>query len=107
MIEKTITTIVRNQNNCIIYHDDGIYCRWTETKAFDFELIAETKANADGIVILISEEEMANFKGKKIAFDDHEKWTIPKWLIWMVHGKIEPRDEEEKETVEFMRSYII
>ncbi len=105
--KKTITTIVKKADKCVIYHDDGIYCQWTETKAFDFELIAETKANADGIVLLVSEEEMAAFKGKKIAFDDHEKWVIPRWLIWEVYGEMMPSDDEELKIMEFMRGLII
>ena len=107
MMKKTITTIVKKADECVVYHDDGCFCSWTETKAFNFDLIAETKAQADGIVLLVSEEEMTSFRGEKIAFDDHEKWTIPRWLIWMVLGEIEASNDEEAETVEFMRGLII
>ena len=107
MSTKTITTIVKKADECVVYHDDGCFCSWTETKQFNFDLIAETKAQADGIVLLVSEEEMASFKGETIKFDDHEKWTIPRWLIWMVLGEMEASDEEESQTVEFMRGLII
>ena len=105
--KKTITTICKKADECVVYHDDGIYCSWTETQAFNFDLIAETKANADGIVILVSEEEMANFKGETIKFDDHEKWVIPRWLIWMVYDEMEASDDEEQSIVDFVRSCII
>ena len=108
MSEKlTITQIVKKADKCIVYHDDGIYCQWTETQKFDFDLINKTKTEATGIVILITEEEMANFKGETIKFDDHEKWVIPRWLIWEVYGKMECADEEEAKIVEFMRGLII
>ena len=107
MMKKTITTIVKKADECVVYHDDGIFCSWTETKQFNFDLIQEVKSKAEGIVLLVSEEEMATFKGEKIAFDDHEKWTIPKWLIWMVTGEMEASDDEEAQTVEFMRGLII
>lgn len=107
MSTKTITTIVKKADECVVYHDDGIFCRWTETKAFNFDLIAETKAQADGIVLLVSEEEMASFKGETIKFDDHEKWCIPRWLIWMAYGEMEASDDEEQAIVDFMRGLII
>ena len=102
----TITTIVKKAGECVIYNDDGWYCSWTEKKAFNFDLIAETKAEATGIVLLVSEDEMANFKGETIAFDDHKAWCIPKWLIWNVYGEL-PVEEDDQEVVDFMRSCII
>ena len=107
MMKKTITTIVKKADECVVYHDDGIYCSWTENQAFNFDLIQSTKQEADGLVLLVSEEEMTAFKGETIKFDDHTKWTIPRWLIWMVTGEMEASDEEEAELVEFMRGLII
>ena len=103
----TITTIVKKADECVVYQDDGWYCSWSKNQTFNFDLIAETKANTEGIVLLVSEEEFASFKGETIKFDDHEKWVIPKYLIWMVYGKLETETEEEAELVEFMRGLII
>ena len=103
----TITTIVKNGNECVIYHDDGIYCSWTETQKFNFDLISKTKAEADGLVLLVSEAEAQANGGNGAKFDDHKSWCIPRWLIWMVYGKMQPADDKEAKTVEFMRSCII
>ena len=105
MNKKTITTIVKKADECVVYHDDGIYCSWTETKPFNFELISEVKAEADGIVLLVSEEEAKEMNGAK--FDDHEAWILPKWLIWMVYGEMETDDEEEEKLVSFLKSLQI
>ena len=110
MAKKTITTIVKKADKCIVYHDDGWYCKWTETQKFNFDLISKTKAEADGLVLLVSEEEAKEYNGGK--FDQHEAWVISKPLIWMIYGEFpkehwEAEPETVKETVRFMRSCII
>ena len=108
MSEKlTITTIVKKADECVVYHDDGWYCTWKDgVQKFNFELIQKVKTEADGIVLLVSEEEANANSGNNIAFDDFGKWCIPRWLIWNIYGKLEV-DESDKELVEFMRGLII
>jgi len=110
MSKKTITTIVKKADECVVYHDDGIFCRWTETQKFDFDLIQKTKAEADGIVLLVSEEEARKFNGA--TFDNHEAWAISRDLIWMVYGEYpkahwDAESEETKALVRFLRTLQI
>ena len=110
MIKKTITTIVRKNDKAIVYNDDGMFCRWTPIKYFNFELISEVKAREEGIVLLVSEEEAKEFNGAK--YDDHEAWTIPRDIIWMVYGEYpkahwESASEQTKELVRFLRTLQI
>ena len=83
-----------------------MFCTWSETQKFDFDLIAKTKAEADGIVLLVTEEEAKANGGCGAKFDDHEKWCIPKWLIWNIYDDLEV-DEHDKKLVEFMKGCII
>lgn len=110
--DKTITTIVKSGNECVVYHDDGWFCEWTKNQPFNFELIQKTKQEADGLVLLVSEEEAKANGGNGAKFDDHEAWVIDKPFIWMIYGEYpkghwEAEPEHIKETIRFMRSCII
>lgn len=102
-----INTIVRKGNKAVVYNDDGIFCSWTDIKEFNFNLIAEVKAKAgNNFVMLVTEEEMEQFIGEHIDFDDHHKWTISRDLIWVLEGRCEAT-KKEKPVIEFMKSLMI
>ena len=106
MAKKTITTIVKKADECVIYHDDGMFCTWTDKQKFDFNLIADVKAKADGLVLLAPVEEVKAFNGTEAKIDDHEAWVINRDLIWLINGELEPR-ANEVELINFMRGLII
>lgn len=104
--KKTITTIVKKADKCVVYHDDGWFCTWRNgVEDFNFELINRVKNEADGIVLLVSEEE-AKANGGDASFDDFGKWCIPRYRIWQIYGDLEV-EPEEAELVNFMRGLII
>lgn len=112
MSRKNITTIVRKGNNCVIYNDDGMFCKWTETKPFNLETIQEAKEQNDGIILLVSEQEAQSFAGNHMTMENHEAWILERWIIEMVYGTYpkshwENENEETKELVRFLRTLQI
>ena len=106
MAKYEITTIVKKADECVVYHDDGMYCSWTETKKFSLELLNNIKAGADGMVLLVSEAEAQEFAGEHMKFENHSAWTISRDLIWVLYGELEAR-ESEIELVNFLKSLQI
>ena len=103
---------MKKADECVVYHDDGWYCSWSKTQKFNFDLIAKTKAEADGLVLLVTEEEAEAFNGEHYDFDNHESWILSKPYIWMIykdfpkdHWETEP--EDVKRVIRFLRSCII
>ena len=106
MAKTTITTIVKKADECIVYHDDGMFCSWTDKQKFDFELIAQVKAEADGLVMLVSEEEAQAFAGEHMTMENHKAWVISKDILWILEGRFEPRASEE-EFIKFIKGHLI
>ena len=106
MAKIEITTIAKKGNKCVIYNDDGMFCNWTNVKEFNFDLIAETKANATGLVMLVTEEEAQAFAGEHMTIENHEAWTISKDILWILEGRFEA-NEREAEFVEFIKEHLI
>ena len=106
MAKLEITTIAKKGNKCVIYNDDGMFCTWTDKKEFNFEVIAETKANANGVVMLVSEEEAQTFAGEHMTIENHEAWTLPRYILWNVCRDVEA-DEDDVKLVEFIKEHLI
>lgn len=107
MAKLTLTTIVKKADECIIYTDNGIVATWTDKQKFNFDVIAETKKTATGLVMLVTEEEAQAFTGNKYhKLENHEAWTLPRYIIWNVYGKMET-DEDDVKLVEFIKEHLI
>lgn len=111
-MKKQITTIVKKQDKCVVYNDDGIFCRWTPEKDFNFDLLKEIKENNDGIILLVSEEEAEKFLGIHYDYNDHPAWVLERWIIEMIYGTYpkdhwEAENEETKKLVRFLRTLQI
>lgn len=101
-----ITTIAKKGNECVIYNDDGMFCTWTDKKEFNFDVIAETKKTATGLVMLVSEEEAKAFAGEHMTIENHSSWTISKDILWILEGRFEANEREAK-FVEFIKEHLI
>lgn len=108
MAKMEIFTIVRKNDECVIYNEDGMFCSWTDIKKFNFDVIAETKAQAkeNDIVLLVDETEAQNEFGDFMKMENHQAWFISRDIIWILQGRIDPRQSELK-LVNFIRSHQI
>lgn len=104
--KNEITTIVRSGNECIVYHDDGMFCSWTDKKTFNFETISEVKNNTTGYVMLVTEEEAQAFAGEHMKMENHNAWVISKDILWILEGRFEPRASEE-DFINFIKEHLI
>ena len=106
MAKRTITTIAKKGNKCVIYNDDGMFCTWTKTQRFDFETIQKVKNEAEDLVMLVSEEEAQAFAGEHMTIENHNAWVISKDILWILEGRFEA-NEREAELVEFIKEHLI
>jgi len=94
-MKTNITTIVKTtENKCRIFEDDGIFCAWTDIQEYSFDLVAKTKTEATGYVMLVTENDAQNFAGEHMTIDNPNAWVISKDMLWLLEGRFEPRASE-------------
>ena len=107
MAKTNITTIVKTaENECRIFNDDGIFCAWTDVQEYSFELVAKTKAEATGFVMLVTETDAQNFAGEQMTINNPSAWVISKDTLWLLQGRFEPRASEVG-FLNFIREHLI
>lgn len=107
MAKTNITTIVKTtENKCRIFNDDGIFCAWTDVQEYGFDLVAKTKAEAEGFVMFVTENDAQRFAGEHMTIDNPSAWVISRDILWILNGEVEAR-ASEKDFVTFIREHLI
>lgn len=107
MKKTNITTIVKTtENECRIFEDDGIFCAWTDVQEYNFDLVAKTKTEATGFVMLVTETDAQNFAGEHMAIHNPQAWVISRDMLYLLQGRFEPRPSEEG-FLNFIREHLI
>ena len=106
-MKTNITTIVKNnENKCRIFDDDGIFCAWTDVQEYDFNLVAKTKAEAEGFVMFVTEDDAKRFAGEHMTINNPQAWVINRDMIHLLKGDFEAR-ASEVEFLNFIKEHLI